>query len=170
MNKERKVIIAAAAAAVLGLAALAVRGYLCTRVATIVNDEAVWDLQDSSPSMKVILLRDGAVARFVSESDSTYVGDIQDSFEVPKTEADVEIWYACDGKGVVFLKDFGVQPAFGQADETSSVAGQLRYDEGLVPVTYRCLGFKDGWFAIDVDGRTGYVREDKVIWDAIDSF
>lgn len=90
MNKERKVIIAAAAAAVLGLAALAVRGYLCTRVATIVNDEAVWDLRDSSPSMKVILLRDGAVARFVSESDSTYVGDIQDSFEVPKTEADVE--------------------------------------------------------------------------------
>lgn len=170
MSKKKLAISAISAALVLALAVLAVRGYLCTKVATIVNDEAEWDLRDASPSMKVLLLKDGLAARFVSESDSTYVGEIQDSFEVSKTEADVEVWYACDGKGVVFLKDSGMQPAFSQADETSDVVRQLRYDEGYVPETYRCLGFKDGWFAIEVDGVTGYVREDKVIWDAVDSF
>lgn len=170
MKKNRKIIVAVAAGLLLAFAVFAVRGYILTKIATIVDDEAAWDLRDASPSMKVLLLKDGAVARFVSEGDSIYVGEIQDSFEVPKAEAEVETWYACDGKGVVYLKDCGSQPAFSQADETSAVIGQLRHDEGFVPDTYRCVGFRDGWFAVDVDGLVGYIMEDKVVWDAIDSF
>lgn len=154
------------------LAAFVLRGVLLTKVATtIVNDEAVWDLRDSSPSMKVLVLEDGIVARFVRETDSTYVAEIQDEFEVPRDGAVVETWYACDGKGFVWLAECGLQPAYSQPeDEAGEVVGQLLSEEGDVPVTYKCLGFKDGWFSIRIDGRTGYVSEDKVVWNAVDSF
>lgn len=154
------------------LAAFVVRGVLLTKVATtIVNDEAAWDLRDSSPSMEVVVLENGMVARFVRETDSTFVADIQDEFEVPKDGAVHETWYACDGKGVVWLGDYGIQPAFSQPEDADAeVVGHLVHEEGDVPLTYRCLGFKDGWFTVQIDGRTGYIQEDKVVWNAVDSF
>lgn len=171
MKKTWKRAAAALSAAILILiAVVVVRGWICTKIATIVNDEAAWDLRDSSPSMSVLLLGDGSAARFEGETDQNYIGSIQDVFEVPKADAEVVTWYACDGKGIVYLKDFGALPAFSQADETSAVVGQLLYDEGYTPETYRCLGFRDGWFEIEFDGTPGFVREDQVIWDAIDSF
>ena len=151
--------------------------WLCERskIASIIDDEAAWDLRDSSPRMKVIVLEDGTVARFVAEDESTYTGDVQDTFTVDKDDASVEVWYACDGQGIVYLKDFGKVAAYSEPDDGgcsgSGVVGTLVYEEGYVPETYRCLGYRDGWFKVELAGGVvGYVSEKYLVWDAIDSF
>lgn len=181
--------------------------WLCERseIASVIDDEAVWDLRDSSPRMRIIVLEDGTVARFVAEDETTYTGDVQDTFTVDKEGASVEVWYACDGKGIVYLKDFGrvdayAEPGGGPCSGTgggpcsgtgggpcsvvgsisgngvgscsgSGAVGTLVYEEGYVPETYRCLGYRDGWFKVGLtDGVVGYVNEKYIVWDAIDSF
>ena len=52
----------------------------------------------------------------------------------------------------------------------SEVVGNLVYDEGDCPCTYECLEFRDGWFRIRISGTEGYINEEYVLWDAIDSF
>lgn len=139
-------------------------------VTKVVDDEAMWDLRDASPCMKVIIANDGTVARYVSEDADSYVGDIQDTFTIPRNDAIVETWYASDGKGIVFLKDFGKRPVYTAQDSTSTVLGEMEYNEGECPLTYGCTGFENGWFSIDVNGVTGYISEDYVEWDVMDTF
>ena len=89
---------------------------------------------------------------------------------MPKKEAEVETWYACDGKGIVYLSEPGEMPAYAVPDSLSDVVGKLEHIEGYCPETYSCKGYKDGWFAIEINGDTGYVREGYVFWDVLDSF
>lgn len=125
---------------------------------------------EASPHGKVLILSDGTVARYVSEDDNSYTGDIQDTFTVSKEEAAVEDWYACDGKGVIFLKEYGKTPVFIKADENSEAIGELCFEEGYVPETLNCTGFGEGWFTVDFNGTNGYVPAQNVIWDTIDTF
>lgn len=160
----------------LGLTVIAAAfiGYLLlhnkAEVADVISDELVWDLRDSSPQKKVIVTKDGTVARYVSEDETSYTGDIQDTFTVSKEEATVEIWYACEGKGIVFLKNEGTKPAYAAPDSLSNAVGNLEAIEGYYPEVYCCKGYKDGWFTIEIDGTEGYIREEYVYWDAICSF
>ena len=45
----------------------------------------------------------------------------------------------------------------------------LRFEWGYCPDSYSCKGYRDGWFAIEIEGVTGYVSEEYVWWDAIDT-
>lgn len=171
MRKRTVIIIALAAVLVLALSAAVLftfsRG---AKVATIVSDEQAWDLRDASPQMKVIVSEGGMVARYLTEDDDNYLGNIQDSVWIPKSNAMVETWYASDGRGVVFLKDFGTAPAYTEPDSTSVVVGTLIYEEGLCPDVYGCLGYMDGWFKVCLSDMEGYINGKYVVWDAIDSF
>ena len=146
-------------------------------VADVISDEARWDYLDSlsaASQMKVVVLEDGMVARYVGEDEDAYTCDIQDTFFVGKDEACVELWSAADGKGVVFLKRLGSCPAYSSPDAAAEVVGELIYESGYVPDTYPCLGLElelgDGWYKIDLGGRVAYVEAGYVYWDAIDSF
>lgn len=169
-NMKKSIFIGMAAVAVLTLAVAAVFLYERSKVAFIVDDEAAWDIRDASPQMKVIVMNDGSVARYVSEDGNSYTGEIQDTFTIPKTDAEVQTWYASDGKGVVYLKEEGSRPLFAAPDSSSETVGELMYESGYCPATCRCLGFQDGWFTIETDGATGYIEEKYVTWDAIDTF
>lgn len=81
-----------------------------------------------------------------------------------------DLWYACEGKGIVFLKNEGTQPAYAAPDSLSNAVGNLEAIEGYYPEVYCCKGYKDGWFTIEIDGTEGYIREEYVYWDAICSF
>ena len=140
-----------------------------SRVSDIVDDEAAWDLRDASPQKKVIITEGGMVARYLSEDEDYYIGGIQDTVWIPKSRAMVEIWYACDGRGFVFLNEEGTKPAYAAPDSLSSVVGELSFEKGYCPDSYSVVGYRDGWFAIDMDGNVGYVREEYVWWDAIDT-
>ena len=168
--KKRTVIISLAVVIALALAAAVLVMYERTKVAMIVDDERVWDLRDASPQMKVIISEGGMVARYLNEDEDNYIGDIQDSVWIPKSRAMVETWYASDGRGIVFLKEFGVVPSFAEPDSTSEIVGCLVYEEGDCPCTYDCLEYRDGWFKVRISGTEGYVNEEYVQWDAMDTF
>ena len=168
--RKRTIIIALAAVLVLALAAAVLAMYERTKVATIVDDELAWDLRDASPQMKVIISEGGMVARYLTEDEDNYIGEIQDSVWIPKSRAMVETWYASDGRGIVFLKEFGEMPAYAEPDSSSEVAGTLIHEEGACPCVYDCCGFRDGWFAVELGSAVGYINEEYVLWDAIDTF
>ena len=168
--KKRTAIILFSVVVVIFLAVTGVFLYERSRVAMIIDDEAAWDMRDASPQKEVIIAKDGTIARYVSEDEASYVGDIQDTFIISKKDATVETWYACDGKGFVYLKEFGETNAFLQPSSDSEVVGKLYFEQGYVPDTYRCLGYKDGWFKVEIGGQIGYVSEEYVNWDAIDTF
>ena len=167
--RKRTIIIAFALVVVLALSAALLVMYERTKVAMIVDDEREWDLRDASPQMKVIISEGGMVARYLTEDEDNFIGGIQDTVWIPKSRAMVETWYACDGRGVVFLNDVGTRPAYEAPDSLSSVVGELKFEYGYCPDSYDVAGYRDGWFAIDMSGNVGYVREEYVWWDAIDT-
>ncbi len=138
-------------------------------VADIISDEAAWDLRDTSPRKKVIVSEGGMVARYLTEDEDNYIGGIQDTVWIPKSHAMVETWYACDGKGVVSLNEEGTKPAYAAPDSLSGVVGELQFESGYCPESYMCRGYRDGWFAIEIEGTTGYITEKYVYWDTIDT-
>ncbi len=168
--RRRTIIIALVAVVVLALSAALLVMYERTKVAMIVNDERAWDLRDASPQNKVIISDGGIVARYLTEDEDYYIGEIQDSMRIPKSRAVVETWYASDGRGVVYLKEFGTAPAYAGPDSASEFVGNLIYGEGFCPCVYDCLGYEDGWFKVSIAGSEGYINEDLVLWDTIDTF
>ena len=143
------------------------------KVSEIISDEAEWDVRDSlsaAAQMKVVILQDGTVARYVSENGNAYSCDIQDTFSVPREEVRVELWSASDGKGIVYLKEPGVRPAYSAPDPAAATVLDLIYEEGCVPDTYPCLGLEDGWYKVRVGERPAFIEARYVIWDAVDSF
>ena len=171
--KKKPVIFTLVAIVVLAIICAAAFLYERSKVALIIDDEAVWDLRDSlsaASQMKVVILQDGTAARFISEDESTYTCEIQDSFSVLKEEARVELWSASDGKGIVYLKEPGYRPSYSDPDLASTIVLDLIYEEGCVPETYSCLGFEDGWYKINLGKSPAYIEAQYVFWDAIDSF
>lgn len=138
-------------------------------MALLIDDELAWDLRDASPQEKVIISEGGVEARYLEEDEDNYIGEIQDSVWVPKSHAMVETWYASDGKGIVYLKKEGTMPAYAEPDSASQIVGNLVFEYGYCPDTYDCLGYKDGWFKIRISGTEGYINEEYVCWDAIDT-
>lgn len=161
-------------AVVLAAACAAVFLYERSKVAMIIDDEAAWDVRDSlsnATQMKVVLLPDGTVARYVSEDSDNYTVDIQDSFTVSKEGAIVETWSAADGKGIVYMKEPGMVQVLYEPDLMSGVKCELTYEEGECPCTYKCCGLKDGWYEIELsEGESGYIQARNMNWDAIDTF
>lgn len=120
--------------------------------------------------MKVVVSGNDVLGRYVSETNDSYVVEVQDTYTVEKAGAMVELWKASEGKGIVYLKDFGKANAYAEMDKDSEIVFYISYKEGYVPDTYKCLGFNKGWFKIEKDGIAGYIQERLVNWDSIDSF
>lgn len=171
---KRKDSIILLAIVTIGLLAIAfIQLQKKSMVSDIISDEAKWDFLDSlsaASQMKVVILHDGTIARYVSEDEDTYTCDIQDSFTVSKEEARIELWSASDGKGVVYLKEQGFRPSYSEPDPFAAIVLDLVYEEGCVPETYTCLGFNDGWYKINMGDSPAYIEAQYVNWDAIDSF
>ena len=172
--KKRTLVIGLVSLAVLILAYCATFLYGRSKVAMIIDDEATWDVLDSllyATQMKVVILTDGTVARYVNEDEDTYTVDIQDSFLVRKEGTSVEIWSAAEGKGIVYMKTPGMVQVLYEPDPTAGVKCDIIYEEGMCPDTYRCLGLNDGWYEISLgEGGTGFIPAQLMIWDVFDTF
>lgn len=172
--KKKPIIYALIVAVILAIAYVAVFMYERSKVALIIDDEAAWDVRDSlcyATQMKVVILPEGTVARYVCEDTETYTVEIQDSFIIPKEGAIVETWSAADGRGVVFMKEPGMVQVQYEPDLNAGVKCELAYEEGECPSTYKCRGLKDGWYEIEMwEGESGYIQAQYMSWDAIDTF
>ena len=118
-----------------------------------------------------VVVKDGECQGvLIEEKADTYLVSVQDDIEIPKEGASVELWKAADGKGVVYLKDWGSEKIYAGPDASSEVIGTTTYEEGELPETYACLGLENGWFKIQFADRQGYIQAGKVDWTALDTF
>ena len=124
----------------------------------------------SVDNMKMVLDNNGnVIGRYVSTNENTYTVRIQDDFEVPKAGLHIVVFSAANKQGVLFTKRTHVnirqQPTI-----ESPVVTQISYKKGSAPKTYPCIGKVNDWYKIRVDGKEGYVRQDLVEWDGMDTF
>lgn len=131
------------------------------------------DYQTLTPkdSMKVIVNAKGEVlGRLIKENSNSYTVLTQDEYDVPKNGNKVVTYSPANGQGVVFSENPGKINVRSTPSTSGSIVGKIVYEEGDLPETFKCLGKEDGWYKINFNGKTGYVRQDLVEWDAIDTF
>lgn len=126
----------------------------------------------SAQSMKMVVDKNGeVVGRYVKTNADSYTVDVQDSYDVPKAGNRVVTFSAAAGQGIVYRNQdlSGNINVRSDAKRNAPVIAQIPDPEG-VPDTYPCLGKKNGYYKIRIDGRVGYVREDVACWDGMDTF
>jgi hypothetical protein len=124
----------------------------------------------SVDNMKMVLDNNGnVVGRYVSTNENTYTVRVQDDFEVPKAGLQIVVFSAANKQGILFTKRTHVNIRQLPTIE-STVVTQISYKKGSVPETYPCIGKVNDWYKIRVNGKEGYVRQDLVEWDGMNSF
>ena len=124
----------------------------------------------SVDAMKMVLDNTGnVVGRYVRTNENTYTVSVQDDFEVPKMGHKVVVFSAANKQGVLYTKRTHVNIRQ-QPTTESPVVTQISYKKGSAPETYPCIGKDNDWYKIRVKGKEGYVRQDLVEWDGMNSF
>ncbi len=128
-------------------------------------------------SGRVIIDADGNEYRYLADAGDSWFVEVQDYTTVSKKGSRVEERDAHDGQGYLTVSDLvtGRVNVRQKPSTASPVVTTICYPEGMVPDVYPCLGSifaSDGymWFKIRVGRKTGYVRRNLVVWDAIDSY
>lgn len=125
----------------------------------------------NAESMKMVVDNKGnVVGRYVKTSGKNYVVDVQDTYPISKKGHKVVIFTAEKGQGVVVIPD-GAALRKGPSKKSALLERlSSAKDEGCVPVTYQCLGKRNGWYKICVDGKVGYVSIKEASWDGMDTY
>lgn len=124
----------------------------------------------SVDSMKMVLdNRGNVVGRYIRTNDNTYTVAVQDDYDVPKSGNKIVTFSAQNGQGILYTRRTHVNIRKEPTTE-SPVLTQITFVKGRVPETYPCLGKVNGWYKIRVKGKVGYVRQDLVEWDGMDTF
>ena len=126
-------------------------------------------------SMKMVVDSEGkVVGRYVSADATTYTVCVQDDVQVPKKGRSVVTFSAEKGQGIIYRDQSRTGNINVRKRPTvkSPVVAKIIDNtiEGYVPDTYPCLGKTNGWYKIRIDGKVGYVREDLVEWDGMNTF
>lgn len=128
-------------------------------------------------SAKVVIDADGHKSRYIAESGDNYFVEVQDYALVPKAGSRLEEYSAENGQGCLVINGDAASRVNVRRRPTakSPVIRTVRDIEGELPGVYPCLGMvmsDDGymWYKARVNGRTGYIRQDLMLWDAIDSY
>ena len=109
------------------------------------------------------------VGRWIRTNADTYTVGVQDDVDVPRKGNKVVTYRASEGKGVVIAAGDKVNVRE-QAGTTSKIIGAMYNKEGELPDVFQCLGYKNGWFCIDFNGKKGYVSARFTYWDSICTF
>lgn len=133
-----------------------------------------------STSAKVIVTADGTVYRYIADCDDGFLGEAQDYVTIPKKNAHIKDYSADGGRGWLTVAEDMASRVRVRAQPTtrSRIVRTIGAAAEGMPQAYPCLGLvattdKDGgylWFRIRVAGRTGYVRQDLMRWDAVNPF
>lgn len=127
----------------------------------------------NAQSMKIVVDSNGeAVGRYVKTNKTTYSIIIQGDCTIPKKGHKVVTFSAANGQGVVYYNQsrtgsFNVRQ---RPTTTAPVVAIIPDSHGSMPECYDCLGKKNGWYKIEIDGKTGYVRADLMTWDGMCTF
>ena len=127
---------------------------------------------------KVVIDKQGNVSRYLADCGDSYLVDVQDYGLVKKSEGRIKEYSAEKGNGYLVVDDETVQTRVNvrqHPDEKSKKIGSITYRHGELPEVYPCLGYiyekdKGYWFKLKIGDKVGYVAEQFMIWDAINSY
>lgn len=126
----------------------------------------------SAQSMKMVVNAKGeVVGRYVETQPTTYFVNIQDVCEVPRKGHRVVTFSAAAGQGILFRRADRTGNINVREKPTvkSRVVGKIVEFDGA-PETFPCLGKVGEWYKTRVQGKVGFVRQDMVEWDGMDTF
>lgn len=131
-------------------------------------------------SAKVVVDRQGQVSRYIANCGDNYFIDVQDYGLVKKSESHIEEYAAEKGQGYLVINDAMAHRVNVRQRPTtkSAIVGQISYHANELPDVFPCLGLVEGqgrsnawqWFKLRIGNTTGYVRQDLMVWDPIDSY
>ena len=127
---------------------------------------------------KVVIDQQGNVSRYLADCGDSYLVDVQDYGLVKKSEGHIEEYSAENGNGYLVVNDETVQTRVNVREYpsvNSKKIGSIAYLPGELPEVYPCLGYvyeEDNgyWFKLKIGNKIGYVAEQFMIWDAINSY
>ncbi len=146
--------------------------------ADISIDSPWWEtLPQSATSAKVVIDSNGNEARYIADCGDSYFISVQDFVFVKKAGSRIVEYDARKGKGCIYIAGDGARRVnVRRAPSTNSPVVCRISDSGeYVPEVYPCLGMVAGddgheWYKTKVNGKTGYIRQDLMQWDAINTF
>lgn len=110
------------------------------------------------------------VGRYVSETETDYVIDIQDQVAVPKSGKEKTFVCAAAGQGFVYPSDFGKWDAYEKPNARSKTVATIEYEEGELPESFRCLGIESQYYKVQLDGKIAYLPIKSMHWDPMNTF
>ena len=127
---------------------------------------------------KVVIDKQGNESRYLADCGDNYLVDVQDYALVKKSEGRVVEYSAENGDGYLMLDDDVVQTRVNvrqKPSEKSKKIGYIATHPGELPEAFKCLGYvyeeNNGfWFKLKIKGKVGYVAEQFMIWDAINTY
>lgn len=121
----------------------------------------------STKTVKMVICADGTAGEYLGESADKYHVLYQDDGWVDKKTSKIEFWSAAKGKGwICGRKDNGTVNIRQRPDANAPVVGQLVRKRGYIPDSAKCLGVENGWYRVDYNGTTGYVKASVAYWRA----
>lgn len=136
------------------------------------------EIQTDRRQAKVVIDKQGNVSRYLADCGDSYLVDVQDYALVKKSEGSIKEYSAEKGNGYLVLDDDVVQTRVNvrqKPSEKSKKIGTIASRPGELPEVFPCLGYiyeKDNgyWFKLKIKGKVGYVAEQFMIWDAINTY
>lgn len=126
---------------------------------------------------KVVVDRRGRTYRYLANCGDSYFVEAQDYGLVKQADARLETLRAAKGQGYLTVNSDEAKRVNVRMRPTTSskVVAQLTVTPGDLSESYACLGLVQGkgkdrswqWYKVKVGSRTGYVRQDLMLWDAI---
>ena len=129
-------------------------------------------------SEKVVIDRQGHKSRYLADCGDSYLVFCQDYGLVRKSDARIEEYSADKGNGILVLNDETVTTRVNvrmRPSEKSKKIGSIAYRPGELPEVFPCLGYvleKDNgfWYKLKFGNKIGYVSEQFMLWDSIDTY
>lgn len=110
------------------------------------------------------------IGRYVSETATDYVIEVQDQVPVNKVGKKKVFVCAAAGQGIVYPADFGMLNVKEKACAQSKTIATIEYEEGELPESFRCLGIESQYYKVQLDGKIAYFPIKSMHWDSMNTF
>ncbi len=149
-------------------------------------DSPDWDPKNAyytyRNSDKVVIDKQGNVSRYLANCGDSYLVMVQDYGLVKKNESRIEEYSAEKGKGNVVVNDETVKKRVNvrmrPSEKGKKIGAIAATPSGELPKVFQCLGYVQDktsdwggmWWKIKYGNRIGYVAQQFMIWDSIDTY
>ena len=132
-------------------------------------------------SEKVVIDKQGNVSRYLADCGDSYLVLTQDYGLVKKSESHIEEYSARKGNGIAMVSDMvdnRVNVRMCPNEKSKKIGTISATRPGECPKVFKCMGFVQDpteewggyWWKIKFGNRVGYVAQQFMLWDSIDTY